>query len=319
MPRRIPVSLVPAVLAFALLPLGPRYGDLTLGPQAPPSVPVVLTVTVTDKRGNHVKDLGKNAFEVFDNGKPQQITECDDHDSPAVVGIVFDLSGSISPDTINSGREALGDLVRSSHPDTEFFLVSISNQPQLRQDWTRDPAAVIGAVPVIPPKTKPKGYTAFYDACYLTVVKLISSTNRKRVLVVVSDGQDNNSKHTFQQLERLIETTGVLVYAVGVLGSEDQGSSLGMEGRGILDELAAISGGASYYPSKAAQIEPAFTNIGTELRNQYSLAFQPDTNSLGEMKRHSLKVRIASNSDSRGALRDLKMRTRHGYYPRTNK
>src|SRR5713101_8629804 len=119
---RILVSLVSAVLAFALLPLGTRYRDLSPGPQEPSSVPVVLTVTVTDKHGNHLRNLSRNAFEVFDNSRPQQITEFDEHDSSAVVGIVFDLSGSISPDTINSGREALGNLVRSSHTDSEFFL-----------------------------------------------------------------------------------------------------------------------------------------------------------------------------------------------------
>src|SRR5712691_8616938 len=175
---RIPLSLVPTVLVFALLPLGARDRNLSPGSQKPLSAPVVLTVTVIDKHGNHIRNLGKNAFEVFDNGKPQQITEFDEHDSPAVVGIVFDFSGSIRPETINSGREALGNLVRSSHPDTKFFLVGFSNQPQLHQDWTRDPEAVISAVPVIPPKTKLIGNTALYDACYLTIAKLISSTNR---------------------------------------------------------------------------------------------------------------------------------------------
>ena len=279
----------------------------------------MLTVTVTDKHGNQVRNLSKNAFEVFDNGKPQQITEFDEHDSPAVVGIVFDLSGSIRTETINSGREALGNLVRSSHPDTKFFLVGFSNQPQLRQDWTRDPAAVISAVPVIPPKTKLTGNTAFYDACYLTIAKLTNSTNRKRVLVVVSDGQDNNSKHTFQELRRLIEATGVVLYAVGALSEADVGSSLGEEGKGILDELSSITGGTGYYPTKPSEIAATFTNIGTELRNQYALAFQPDAGSVGDLKRHSLKVKIASGLDSQRALRDLKIRTRHGYYPPTNK
>src|SRR5882672_10377542 len=193
------VSLVAAILAMALLPLGNRH--LSFAPQGSPSQSVVLALTVTDKQGNHKRDLSRNAFEVFDNGKLQHITEFDARDLPAVVGIVFDLSGSINPDTISSGREALGNLVRASHPDTEFFLVGVNNQPQMRQDWTRDEVALTNAIPILPPKTSLKGYTALYDACYFSIAKLISTTNPKRVLLIVSDGLDNNSQHTFLQLE----------------------------------------------------------------------------------------------------------------------
>lgn len=315
---RIP-TLLPAVLAFALVPLAIGHRDLSLRPQEPSSVPVMLTVTVTDKHGNYVRDLRKNAFEVLDNNKPQQITEFAEQDSPAAVGIVFALSGSINSDTIRSRREALANLVGASHPNTEFFLVGINDQPQLRQDWTRDAVTLTNALPIIPPKTKMKGYTAFYDACYFSIAKLISTTNRKRVLLIVSDGEDNNSKHTFRELERLLETTGVVLYAVGAFSNSDPGSALGLEGKSILDELSSVTGGTSYYPKKPSEIGTAFTNIGTELRNQYSLAFQPEQRLLANAKRHSLKVKIAQSADSQLALRDLKMRTRHGYYPPTNK
>ncbi len=310
---RVLISLVLTISALAT----PRT-NYPLVPQDPLSQPIILTVTITDKHGNYVRGLSRDLFEVLDQGKPQQVTDFDDHDSPAAVGIVFDLSASMNPDAIRSGREALGNLVGLSHPETEFFLVGVSTHSALLQDWTRDGATLSNAVPMIPPKMALKGNTAFYDACYLGVQKLLSHTYRKRVLFVLSDGQDNNSKHTFLELKRFLEASGVMLYSVGVFNVEYTGSSLGEEGRGILDELSSVTGAWSYVTKREAEIDKAFRNIATELRNQYTVTFQPDRKSLPDNRRHTLKVRIKTPPNLPKDLRDVKVRARHSYYPPTN-
>src|SRR5947208_2280802 len=114
-----------------------------------------------------------------------------------------------------------------------------------------------------------KNKTALYEACYLGVERVPRGTHPKRALLLISDGQDNNSRYTFNELRRVLKESDVVLYAIGILSNGDVGSGLGAEGQAILDELAAVSGGKAFYPRSAPEMDDIFEQIALELRHQY--------------------------------------------------
>lgn len=266
---------------------------------------VTLTVTVTDTHGRYVTGLDKRHFTVFDEKEPQDIVFFSDDDAPASVGVIFDVSGSMSGDKIQRARQALARFIETSHERDEYFLIGFNSRAQLLLDRTRDSSAVLSKLTFV----ETKGNTALYDACYLGVEKLARSTYPKRAILLISDGQDNNSRYTFNELRRLLKESDVIIYAIGIIGSNDAGSSLGMQGQAILDELASVSGGRAFFPQTTAEMNEIFERIALELRHQYSIGYRPkDFVPDGRWRRIKVKV-----NPPRGLPR-LYVRSREGYY-----
>jgi len=266
---------------------------------------ITFTVTVTDTYGRFVSGLSKNAFTVFDEKKPQEITFFSDDDSPVSVGVIFDVSGSMSGDKVRRARDALSKFVQTSHNSDEYFLIGFNSRAQLLMDKTRDGNAVLDKMTFV----QTTGNTALYDACYLGVEKVQRGAHPKRALLLISDGQDNNSRYTFNELRRLLKESDVVLYGIGILGGGDAGSALGMEGQGILDELAGVSGGKAFFPRSNAEMDDIFEQIALELRHQYSIGYKP-SNFSNDGKWHKVKVKV---TPPRGLPR-LFVRTKEGYY-----
>ena len=266
---------------------------------------ITVTVTVTDTYGRYVSGLGKSAFTILDEKKPQEITYFSDDDAPVSVGVIFDVSGSMSGDKIKRAREALSKFIQTSHNSDEYFLIAFNSRAQLLLDKTRDGNSVLDKLTFV----QTRNNTALYDACYLGVEKVQRGTHPKRALLLISDGQDNNSRYTFKELRRLLKESDVTLYGVGILSGGDAGSSLGMEGQGILDELANISGGKAFFPRSNAEMDDIFEQIALELRHQYSIGYKPD-NFANDGKWHKIKVKV---TPPRGLPR-LFVRSKEGYY-----
>ena len=270
---------------------------------------ITFTVTVTDIYGRFVSGLGKNAFSIFDDKQEQQITFFSDDDAPVTVGVLFDVSGSMSGDKVKRARDALSHFVQTSHDRDEYFLIGFNSRSQLLMDRTRDGNAVLDKLTFV----QTKGNTALYDACYLGVERVQRGAHPKRALLLISDGQDNNSRYTFNELRRVLKESDVVLYAIGILGGGDMGSSLGMEGQGILDELAGVSGGKAFYPRSNAEMDDIFEQIALELRHQYSIGYRPP-DFVSNGKWHKIKVKVAP---PRGLPR-LFVRTKEGYFAIAN-
>ncbi len=266
---------------------------------------ITLTVTVTDTYGRYVSGLGKGAFTVLDEKKPQVITYFSDDDSPVSVGVIFDVSGSMSGDKVKRARDALAKFIQTSHNSDEYFLIAFNSRAQLLLDKTRDGNSVLDKLMFVHTRNN----TALYDACYLGVEKVQRGTHAKRALLLISDGQDNNSRYTFNELRRLLKESDVTLYGIGILSGSDAGSSLGMEGQGILDELAGVSGGKAFFPRSAAEMDDIFEQIALELRHQYSIGYTP-TNFSNDGRWHKVKVKV---NPPRGLPR-LFVRAKEGYY-----
>jgi Ca-activated chloride channel family protein len=269
---------------------------------------ITLTVTVTDTYGRFVTGLNQKAFTILDDKSEQEISFFSDEDAPVSLGVIFDVSGSMSGDKIRKAREALARFIDTSHQGDEYFLIGFNSRAQLLLNKTRDSDALLDKLTFV----QTKGQTALYDACYLGVEKVTRGTHQKKAVLLISDGQDNSSRYTFSELRRQLKETDVIIYAVGIVGEGDDGS-LGMGGRAILEELAAVSGGKAFFPSTGAEMNDTFERIALELRTQYSIGYRP-SNFANDGRWHKLKVKV---QPPRGMSR-LFVRAKEGYFAVTN-
>ncbi len=270
---------------------------------------VTLTLTVTDLYGRYVSGLNKNAFTVTDNNQEQEIQFFSDSDAPVSVGILFDVSGSMSGEKILKAQHALSRFIMTSHPSDEYFLIAFNSRAQLLLDRTRDGDAVLRKLTMVQPKSD----TALYDAVYLGVERVTRGSHQKRALLIISDGQDNASRYNFGEVRRLMKESDVVAYSVGIMDRTDSGA-LGMQGQAFLEEISAVSGGKAFYPQTDVEMDEIFERIALELRHQYSLGYIPkDFQPNGKWRKVKVKVK-----PPRGLPR-LTVRGREGYYatPRT--
>jgi Ca-activated chloride channel family protein len=270
---------------------------------------VTLTLTVTDIYGRYVSGLTKDAFTVFDNNEQQEITFFSDADAPVSLGILFDVSDSMSGEKIAKARNALERFINTSHPSDEYFLIAFNNRAQLLLDRTRDGEAVLRKLTLVDPRNN----TALYDAVYLGIEKVTRGTHQKKAILIISDGQDNSSRYNFGEVRRLLKESDVVVYAVGILDGSDTSSMNGMQGQAFLDELTSVTGGKAFYPQTNVEMDEIFERIALELRHQYSIGYTPKGFS-PDGKYHKVKVKV---KPPRGLPR-LTIRSREGYYATPN-
>jgi Ca-activated chloride channel family protein len=268
---------------------------------------ISFNVTVTDNYGRFVSGLSKDAFNIFDEKEQQEIAYFSDDDSPASVAIAFDFSGSMSGEKIKRSKEALSHFLETSHSDDEYFLIGFNSRVQLLLDKTRDTQKILDTLTYV----ETKGQTAFYDAVYLGVQKVMRGTHPKRAVLVISDGQDNDSRYTFSDLKRTLKESDVIIYSIGIEGIND--GTLGNEGSAILDEISSISGGKAFFPNTSAEMDDVFERIALELRHQYAIGYKP-TNFAANGKWHRIKIKL---NPPRGLPR-LFVRSKEGYYALTD-
>ncbi len=262
---------------------------------------ISLTVTVTDERGRFVTGLGKDAFEVFEDQVKQEITHFSSADAPLSVGVIFDLSGSMSDKKLEQAREALKRFIQTSHEEDEYSLVSFNQQPQLLFDRVRDGEAMLQRLS----GAKASGYTALYDAVAFGLERVSNGIYPRRALIVISDGEDNRSRTSFNQIRKMLWESDAMIYAVGT-----SGYALPFQmGEANLKQLAEASGGRAFFPGDQDEMCEAFERIALELRSQYSIGYAP-SNFVADGKWRRVKVRLTRPGDAGRS----KVRSRAGYY-----
>ncbi len=265
---------------------------------------VSLTITVTDPYNRLVTGLDKQHFEIFEDKVKQEITHFSDDDVPVSLGIVFDVSGSMKG-KLERARDALKAFIQTSHNDDDFFLVGFNQRANLLAEFT-DGDSLSNKLHLV----DPKGQTAVYDAVYLGIEKVKQGHHDKRALLLISDGQDNSSRYTYGELRKLLKEAGVQIYCIGIVEmGGGSGGALDMQGQGILEEIAQVTGGKAFFPRTAAELEDQTTRIALELRHQYSIGYMP-TNVKKDGQWHKIKVNV---KQPRG-LPTLKVQHKEGYY-----
>lgn len=260
---------------------------------------VVLYAAVLDRQQRLVTGLPRQAFRIYQDGKLQQLSGFSNQDIPVSMGIAVDSSASMMQMRAKVNAAALA-LVRASHPDDEVFIVDFKDTVELTQDFTNDITKLERGLS----KVQMWGGTAVMDAIKMSVDHLRQGAKQKRILLVITDGEDDSSNIKQDDLLRLLRASDVTVYAIGIFS--DVPSKKRKNAEKLLKEAAKVSGGASYFPGSIEEVETLATQIAHDIRNQYVLEFPVPPNT----KPGYHKLRVEARSSTRGKL---SVRTRPGY------
>ena len=276
---------------------------------------VVLTATVKNRDGNLIMGVPREQFQLFDEKDPRTIELFESADVPLSIAILIDTSASMEmyqvKDVARAGPvgRAIQRLLELSNADNEYFLMTFDATAQLVADWSNAQALLNTKTTL----TYQKKNTALYDACMAAMQKLQTAHTNRRVLIIVSDGQENSSRNNFAQLRESVKRSDIALYAFAPLPPKDVDSAFGMEGRGILQEVAEITGGAAFFPEDENNLQQAFEFLSNELRHQYRLGFTVAKSS-DAGRWHRLKVKIVQRPNGPEQFSRLSVRTRPGYY-----
>jgi Ca-activated chloride channel family protein len=262
---------------------------------------VLIPVTVSDARNRPIIGMRRESFRVFDGRAEQDVVHFASEDEPVSVGVVFDTSGSMKG-KLGSSREAVARFLEVSNPQDEFFLVDFSSTIQVSIPFTPNPGDIRSQLMF----TEPKGRTALLDAARQAMEYMKHARNPRRALLIISDGGDNYSRYSENEIRHAVREADLRIYSIGIydtnvimLPEEDHGSKL-------LADLALESGGRHFAARSASELPNIAGKIGLELRNQYVIGYRPSSLE-GAGKYHRVQVKLV---DGRG----LSVAARPGYY-----
>jgi VWFA-related protein len=255
---------------------------------------------VTDKSGRLVTNLPQSAFQVFENGVLQPIKLFKREDVPVSMGLIIDNSGSMREKRQAVEMAAL-DMVRDSNPQDEVFIVNFNDEAYLDADFTNDPKILEQGLT----KIDSRGGTAMRDAIRMSIDHLKEKAKRdKKVILVVTDGNDNASTMSLEALVRLAQQDDVLVYAIGLLTEEEKREA--SKAKRALGILVENTGGQVFYPKDISEVDKIAHDVAHDIRNQYTIAYTPTNTALDGSFRQIKIVLKAPGSPV--------ARTRSGYY-----
>jgi Ca-activated chloride channel family protein len=306
---------------FALLVFAPLLLGQVTGPEAPnlsrqPAIKqsggiemnvemALVNVTVTDPYSRLVTGLDKENFRVYEDGVEQEISAFSSEDVPISIGLIFDMSGSMS-DKVDKARQAAIQFLRMANPRDEFFLVSFNDRAELTSRFTSSIEELQSRMLF----TVAKGSTALLDAIYLGLSQMRSAHNGKRALLIISDGGDNHSRYSEKDIQKFLKEADCQLYAMGVFDVNDMGRTPEERyGPTLLSELAEMTGGRVFSVSSLGDLPDIAAKIGMELRNQYVLGYKPsDPRHNGTWRKIKVKLHAPKG------LPPLNVYAKTGYY-----
>lgn len=264
---------------------------------------VLVPVTVTDPMNRLVTGLDKENFVIMDGGVRQEVRHFSSEDAPISLGVIFDISGSMA-DKIDKAREAVVEFFKTANPDDEFFMVAFSNKPILLADFTQSVEEIQGRLIY----AIPQGRTALLDAIYLGLAKMKEAKHQKKALLIISDGGDNHSRYTENEIKSIVKEADVQVYAIGMFSANPTVAEE-MSGPTTLSEITDVTGGRTFTVDNPNELADVATKIGIELRNQYVLGYRP-TKPARDGKWRKIKVKLQPPK----GLPPLTVYAKTGYY-----
>jgi VWFA-related protein len=265
---------------------------------------VLVPVTVCDPLNRPVTGLEKEHFRVLEDKVEQTITHFSMDDEPVAVGLVFDVSGSMGPKLAKS-REAAAAFFKTANPEDEFFLIEFNDSPRLSVPLTTNVEDIQNRLTF----SQSKGRTALLDAIMLALTEMKRSKKNRKALLIISDGGDNSSRYTENEVRNVVRENDTLIYAIGVFegGGGRMRTPEEAAGPGLLNDLCEQTGGR-HLPAETSELPDISAKIGVELRNRYVLGFVPQKQ-LRDGRYHMLQVRVVPPK----GLPTLRAFYRHGY------
>jgi VWFA-related protein len=264
---------------------------------------VPMLFTVTDKKGRFIMNLTKEDFEVFENRRKQEVAEFSaESDLPLRIALLIDTSNSIR-DRFRFEQEAASEFVKSviKSKQDKAMLVAFDTTPDIRADLIEDTNVIEKAIREL----RPGGGTAMYDAIYMACQDRLQrdqpSTKYRRAMVILGDGDDNNSRHTRDQALEMAQKADAVIYAIST-----NLSRIETDGDKVLKYLTEETGGRAFFPFKVEDLEVSFENLASELRHQYNLSYRPEP-LIADGLFHPIDLRVRNR-------KDLVVHARRGYY-----
>ena len=309
MPKNaLPLAWVTLLAALLALPARPQAPDVSVQPRFTTDANLVLLdVSVTDKRGRPAIGLRKEDFAIHESGLEQKAAFFSDETRPVSWGLILDRSGSMMS-MMDEVFNALLHSVEAGSVDDEIFISAFNQDVNMLQDFTSDRQRLLAAGKSL----WANGSTALYDAVSLGLDHLKRGRHNKKVLVVVTDGDDNASVMRFSRLLEMVRQADATIYAIGMLEEKDSPifRLVRAQTRGELERLAEATGGAAYFPRNIKECDRACRDIADQVSRQYTLGYYPaDTNWDGRWR--TIRVTLVRPGT-------LSVRTRSGYYARNS-
>jgi Ca-activated chloride channel family protein len=265
---------------------------------------VLVPATVTDRMNRPVMDLQKQNFGVFEDDERQQIRYFAAEDEPLSIGLILDVSGSMS-NKIDTVRAAVAEFFKNANPQDDYFVISLASQPQLIADTTESLDDIERKLALV----IPAGDTSLLDAIYLGAAKLHSARYQRRALLVISDGGDNHSHYTARETKSLVQESDVLVYAIGVFDNVPVPVLKTLDeklGQRLLVNITEASGGRTISVDSREKVPDIAAVISRELRQRYVIGYK-SSNAAHDGKWRKIKLRVT------GQAHETQL---HAYYKR---
>jgi Ca-activated chloride channel homolog len=263
---------------------------------------VVLRASAQDRKNTPVSGLEKNDFQVYEDGVLQSIKYFSHQDVPVTVGLVIDDSGSMWPKRADVIAASLA-FARSSNPQDQMFVVNFNEKVSFGLPGNMAFTDKVAQLEVALSRIPPDGETALYDALDAALDHLKQGSRDKKVLIVISDGGDDASKHKLAEIMALAGQPDVIIYTIGIFDDQDEDRN-----PGVLKRLAKNTGGEAFFPESLKDIAPICERIAHDIRNQYTIAYAP-TNRNRDGSYRLVQVKASAPGHGR-----LLVRTRTGYF-----
>jgi Ca-activated chloride channel homolog len=264
---------------------------------------VLVPVTITDPMNRLVTGLEKDNFQLYEGPTAQEIKTFSSEDAPVSLGVIFDSSGSMSS-KMDRAKDAVMEFFKTANPQDEFFMITFSDEPEEVTDFTSSVDEIQSKLVFAVPRRR----TALLDAIYMGVTKMRQAKYPKKALLIISDGGDNHSRYTENEIKSVVKEADVMVYAIGIYDrffptTEER---LGPE---LLSEITELTGGRAFTIDNPNDLGDVATKIGVELRNQYVLGYRPNK-IVRDGKWRKIKVKLLPPK----GLPPLRVYARTGYY-----
>jgi Ca-activated chloride channel family protein len=264
---------------------------------------VLVPVTITDPMNRLVTGLERENFELFEGNAKEEIKSFSSEDAPVSLGVIFDSSGSMSS-KMDRAKDAVVEFFKTANPQDEFFMITFSDEPEMVNDFTSSVDDIQGKLVF----TVPQRRTALLDAIYMGVSKMRQAKYPKKALLIISDGGDNHSRYTENEIKALVKEADVMVYAIGIYDRYFQSDEERL-GPALLGEITQLTGGRAFTVENPNDLGDVATKIGVELRNQYVLGYRP-SKAARDGKWRKIKVKLMPPK----GLPPLRVYARTGYY-----
>jgi Ca-activated chloride channel family protein len=263
---------------------------------------VLVPVTVTDDHKRPIEGLRARDFQIWENKVEQQIEYFSAEDTPVSVGLVLDLSGSMRS-AFNAARSAATTFLKTGNPEDEYFLVEFSNSARIVQNFTTDVNKLQGDLAFV----GAEGFTAFLDAVYLSLENIRLGIHPRKALLLITDGEDNHSRYTEDDVKDMLKESNVQLYAVDM--GYGHYAITRSPGHKLLEELTEFTGGRVLSPNSIDDLAKICAQISLELKSQYVLGYVPsNTTADGKWRKLHVKVNPPAGTPH------VNVRARAGYY-----